>query len=258
MKNSHPTLFRQLVTALSLAIAMTGAYCKVDVAYARENITALEQKTVSLDIEFGNAQLVQMIKDRPSMANFVSPGDELWRELAKRFAGAEIGHKIRWNSEAIDKPIQYIADHCFPSSAEPDCYIRLRKFDERGRQIPGEELWAALCYEFENLRNNKAFYDLYSLALTGRFTKKEWIRKNTELEYIAVKRSAWFYKRSWLPYMRKKGLKSNPVNWSLPVPATYEEWIREYDTSNNGIYDYWADYYDEKIVPWLLRHQQHL
>lgn len=207
------------------------------------------------DLAFGESQVRKLLADRPTMANFVKPSDKLWNLVAEKFAGIDIGHRVRWNCEQIDKPTQYIADHKFSSKGDEDCYIRLRKIAPSGRPYSGEELWAALFYEFENLRNRKSFYSLYEKALKGLLSKEQWVTENTMLEYNAQRRTSVFYEKIWVPLMVRKKIKSNSSLWGIPTKPTYEEWIKQYDTSSTGDYDYWADYYDSKVIPYLRQIQ---
>lgn len=205
------------------------------------------------DIVFGETQLKQLLKDRPIMQSFINQQDKLWHSVVYKFAGIETGHRVRWNNESIDKPSQYTGDHNFSAGADDDCYIRLSKLDANGNSISGEELWSTLFFEFENLKNSDSFFNLYKQACAGKLTKEQWITRNTKLEYSALRRTYTFYEKDWIPLMKKKNISTNPVLWNSPIEPTYEAWIKTYDTTSSGNYNYWSMYFDTEIIPYLKK-----
>lgn len=205
------------------------------------------------DLEFGEEQLKKLLNDRKAMNGYVRPGDPVWNQAVRGFAGETCGYRVYWNPEDLDKPIVYAADHCFPYPPLYKPFIRLRAYGPNHVPYSGEYMWACLFFEMFNLANHTGFKSIYEKALTGTVSKEEWITENTKLEFLAVKRSINFYREYWRPQMKTMKIRTVPAHWKDGEKEDYQSWIAQYSKSDYYPYDFWGKYYDDSVVPYLKK-----
>jgi len=205
------------------------------------------------DIAFGEAQMDQMIKDRPEFARYVSKHDDVWQFCVRAFAGAAIGEHIIWNN-SLPENERYLADHLGPYDGHPG-YIQIRKNvasgDRPGRPLTCEELWSCAVFELENIRSHRAFLALYYRALDGKLSREEWIRGCSRLEYEALKRTRNDWVKLWLPLVAARHIRASGYHWGANVPETYEAWISRYWDPNSYPWDVFGDYFDKEMAPFV-------
>lgn len=201
----------------------------------------------------GESQIRKMMQDRPEMRRYVKLNDPVWTFCVRQFAGEAVGEPILWNND----PPEYQdgnAENQGPLHGEKG-WIRVRPCKtvgkRMGRKRSGEEMWSDAIFELFNIHNSVGFNRLYDAALADKVSRQDWITGNTELEYVAERKMASFYKRVWQPNMKIKGIVSHPETWQLGLPDTYEEWIAQYTDKSSYPWNIWGKYYDEQIVPYL-------
>ena len=228
------------------------------------HVLSADERVGNLDRQHGHGQVVQMLSDRPEMAHFmtangekrnVSKEDAIWQWAAENYGHNINGSAVEWDKRPLpDKPIQYLSDHDIPMNGS-NGRIRIRTVfkdnDGKTRKATFSELWSACVFELINMRNATNYMALYSRAIGGEFSRRAWIRENTEIEHKACLNLAAFYREVWVPWSRKTNIKPDIADWCLDVPHDYDKWIQKYDKSVETPYSFWGDYYDTMIKPYL-------
>ena len=204
-------------------------------------------------VDFGEKQLVSMLKDRPTMSKFVEPKDKLWTIVSQKFSGLNSGQRIQWRNSKLKEPDSYISNSRYSIPSRRECFIRLRAKDIKGNELNGELLWSGLIFEFFNLENSSDFFDVYKQAIRGELSKAQYIEKSTRLEHKALSKTVRFYNSIWVPEMKKKGIKTVSSYWIRGFKPKYKEWISQYWDESGYPFDSFGFYYDSKIVPYLKR-----
>jgi len=172
-----------------------------------------DAKISSARMEQGEKQLKAMLKDRPTMAEYSSPGDELWNWAARRFAGEGTGHQIEWNPA---DPGQADA-RCWRSQDGRTAAIQVRDLEESQALTPVEKFnryWALVVFELYNLSHGAGKnLDTLSEAREGKLTREEFIVAELDQEMVAVQCSRMFYLKMFMPYMQAKGMSTDPHWW---------------------------------------------
>lgn len=135
-------------------------------------------------------QLLQMIRDRPEMQNYICPNDSVWNWCMHQFAGGSTGEAIEWHSELPSNDIS--CDSLYASKGKRG-FLRVRQSYSSGKARSGEQCWADAIYELNNLSNSKQFRALDKAAWEANATKSEWVRQTLELEYQAMQRTRHVY-----------------------------------------------------------------
>ncbi len=211
------------------------------------------------DLTHGSAQVERMLADRPSMSQFAADNstkkltrdDSPWQWAAKAYGTRISGSRVEWDNRASTNSQEYQSEHVVPEKDAPG-YIRIRETTAEGSQVRKasfDEMWACCIFELFNIQGAEGFQKNYQDAIQGRVSRKDWIRRNTELEYAALVQLKTFFEQVWVPWSRKSHHPYETLCWTRNTPATYPEWIALYqDTS---LYQAWGEYYDRSIVPYL-------
>ncbi len=204
------------------------------------------------DLIFGMEQTDKMMQDRKPMCFLVTKGDPIYNWVSRQFAGEACGERISWNPEEdLGKPSIYKADHCYPSKNEK-AYIRIRSNNGNGNFYDEHSLWESCIFELHNIRSYKGFDKVFHDACNGKVTKEEWLKRNTEIEYKANVRVKDFFYKNWAPFLESKGIDYRKHTWDVEwTPDNYPDWIAAYNDPNGYPWDYWGNYYDTQIVPYL-------
>lgn len=176
-----------------------------------------------------------------------------WEWAARAYGKRINGSAIEWDSHESSKPLQYLCEHVIPGK-DTSGYIRIRETFMEGEQLRKatfDEMWAGCIFELINITNGEKFLQIYRDAFAGKVTRKEWVRLNTELEYSALTRLKTFFEEVWVPWSQKNNHPYESLCWTRNTPATYTEWINQYQ--DNELYKYWENYYDTSVVPYLKK-----
>lgn len=199
-------------------------------------------------LRHGRVQLVQMLRDRPAMRQYVQPNDPLWTWCVRQFAGEGVGQTVDWHNEPP------LSDEFECDSTPFSRFIRVRSHfpHEPARKHNGEELWAAAVYELCNLQSSKRYNALLELARDRKMNKDEWVKAMCEVEYGTMRNTNCVYNTIWSPLMRERGLPTNSsiYLWGCLVPESFEEWYQQYKRAPNAfISNYEALYQDSSGAP---------
>lgn len=161
----------------------------------------------------GEDQLKTMLKDRPSMGNCLSPGDDLWNWAVRRFAGERTGHLIEWNPADPGE-----ADaRCWRSKDGRFAAIQIRDLEDIQALSPAEKFnryWAFAVFELYNVSHGAGKdMGLIDDAREGKLTRDAFIVAALDQEMIAVQCSRMFYLKKFVPFMQAKNISTDPKWW---------------------------------------------
>jgi hypothetical protein len=216
--------------------------------WSNNKLVKLERKEAGLteqNLVHGYTQLKTITKDRPLMLSIVHASDEnvIWNWVQRKLAGEDIGSRIFWQDTAsysFPIPTGVKAVHAYPTATtEGRVWLQNTKHPE--------QMWSSLIFELHNIRNGTAFQEIEKAAVNFNCDKKTYILSYARLEYQAAKETKQFYQKIWLPYCKKKGLKTEPIHWFYYLPDTFEEWMASFKDKKGYPWHPYAGYYN-KIV----------
>ena len=152
--------------------------------------TAKKHPLDEKDLEHGERQLRQMLKDRPAMGEIGEKADPLYRWAGRKFAGEDLGERILWNP--AEPPPEFPCDH---QSPEPGCpgFIRIHeKYTAgplKGKAMSFEELWSGAVFELYNITGVEDFQRIQNEATEGRLAREEYITGELEVESRAAEKT---------------------------------------------------------------------
>lgn len=196
--------------------------------------------------------MAQFVSEQGSLKQ-LTPQDLNWEWAARAYGKSINGSAIGWDNHDVANPLQYPGEHVIPCKATKGC-IRISETVLDGQKIRKatfEELWSCCIFELINITNAENFLQIYSSAMKGNVTRKEWVRLNTELEYSALVKLKVFFDKVWAPWSQKNNHRYEALCWTRNTPGSYAEWIGVYQ--NSTMYQWWEDYYDNSIVPYLRK-----
>lgn len=204
------------------------------------------------DLNYGKAQLLQMLNDRPEMKKFVAYDDAVGLWTQRQFAGAGIGKRIVWDNaepQQNDSRLEVAGDFKYLAGDKQQSSIQLTSSLFKGR-FRGERLWAQAVFELLLLRDGATIEKLRQDALNGTLKRREWIDKCTRLEFAAWKKTAEFYQSIWLRNAQWKSIGTIPDFWQCNAPDLYERWM----ASPDGAYA--SHYWDSMFPPFLQQEEK--
>ncbi|HUE72470.1 MAG TPA: hypothetical protein VMP01_16420 [Pirellulaceae bacterium] len=200
------------------------------------------------DLERGNTQLRRMLSDRPDMARGLTKDDELFQWATRKFAGEDLPTWIEW--EGSSDITDGVACHWPPHRGKPGRIFVPQKQRSLGQQSADSShifdfLWSRAVYELHNIQSHEEFKNLTVKANAGTITRNEYILSTARTEYEAVLRTRVFYVETYHPWAQKRGLTTNPQNWRLNCPSTFEKWIAHYPRGSSYPWGVYGDQYDD-------------
>ncbi len=160
-----------------------------------------------------------MLTDRPVMAAYLNPSDELWRWAAAKFAARVDGSEINWDSTRTSD-WRAFAEHEVPWQHRPG-RIRVSNVNSwrpglgRPKADPAafEKLWLGAAFELHNIENAQGFQQLTLLASRGEITEDDYVQAMFTLEFLAAQRTRRWYVEIFLPHAKRYQLQTDPLNW---------------------------------------------
>lgn len=195
------------------------------------------------DLRHGALQVERMLKNRPAMAQHINKNDIIWRWAVKKFAGEDLSDTIDWDNRVPYHGAN--ASHLYPCRTERGC-INIAK------GLSFEVSWAGAIYELHNIAFCSEFKRVVRKAHKGHLEKKEFILGMAKIEFKAIKKVEKFYKNIWEPWVMRKGLLTDPQEWSVGCPAKFEGWIKFFDKDSDYPWKVYSDFYDNHLEEWAL------
>ncbi|MCP4439736.1 MAG: hypothetical protein GY810_12400 [Aureispira sp.] len=194
----------------------------------------------SENLKHGEAQLQQLLLDRPGMKKLVEKEDIVWYWVVHKFAGEDVKSPIFWQEHSTKDffiPNDVTAAHSYPTKKQ-NGKVWVKQLGDI------EEMWSGVIYELHNITNYKDFDQIEQDVKYNKCTKGEYIMRYASLEYKAAKATAQFYQTIWKPYCNTKNLTTNPQHWFAYIPDTFEAWIALFKDNTGYPWYPYAGYYD--------------
>jgi hypothetical protein len=205
-----------------------------------------ESKLSQSDIDFGQLQVENMVRDRPKMAAIIGKHSPVWNWVVRQFAGEVTGRRYLWrNHPELKDPHKHLASH-FHSPDETG-WITVQEIDEDGYAVGGEQAWAMAIYELLNTRNDPSFEELTAKAIQGKLSKDDYSRKSAELEFASSKELSLFYRNVWVAQVGATPTDQRQKYWYVDFPESYDEWKRGWDPNRSSPEDPYHYRYDTEI-----------
>jgi tetratricopeptide (TPR) repeat protein len=164
-------------------------------------------------LRHGRQQVVEMLHDRPAMAEH-GPETEFVRQwAARKFAGEDLGTLIDWDPSP---PQHSDAEHVAPADDEHAAILVAAVYQDgpkKDRPRSFEELWAGAIYELHNVTFAKEFVRLNDEADDGKVSKKDFVAGILKYELRAAQQTRAFYVQVFLPWAAKKKLPTDSTLW---------------------------------------------
>ncbi len=214
----------------------------------------LANKLSETQLEYGEGQLSDLLRDRPQMQKFVVPHDPVWNWAVRQLAGENSGKRILWSNRLPDSYWPCIAESQFPHDGKAP-FIRIRQFDDQGHFIDGELLWSTFVFELFNVASKKEFDRIFADAQKGKMTKQEFIKRITMLEFDSARSRTDFYHSIWEKQAKLTHLKPTNSYWVCDAKS-YDDWITRYEQAQSlhPGYSYlgrYSDLYSQETAPRL-------
>jgi len=188
-------------------LAVLGILVSVAVASAKDALTPAE-------IEWGEAQLKQMLKDRPAMAPYTKMGDPLWRWASRQFAGEHVDGGIEWDAAEIVPAWE--AAYYAPTS-DRRAFIRVSprfvSAERKSLAMTGSVLWVNAAFELINARSHARSSRLNERAQCGQVSRPAYIVGTALIESESMRAFKAFYDETWVPHCRRLARPADDPAW---------------------------------------------
>lgn len=194
---------------------------------------------ITADLAFGDAQVMQLMRDRPDMVRLLLKQDDLRNYLVWNFGGLDTAVHVAWEDKE-------------PVSGRSTEYNFTALLDEFGRNFglvrvthdlsyPAIDKCVMLVFEMENARSRNRWESLMWMAYKNQISREDYARSCAHLEFETTKRAAQFFRKHPLP----PGSESEMLETLESDPADFGELMRTPEYTN---YDFFLKQYD-KITP---------
>lgn len=192
----------------------------------------------------GRAQLKRILEDRPAMQQLVQPDDAIGQWVILQLAGVHSKALVHWQNKSstdfiIPEGVAAVHAYATPTSTAK---IWVRPSDD------AEQLWASLIYELHNLHHGAAFRQIALDAENALCNEQEYIMRHAQLEYLAGKATAGFYKQYWKPFCKSQGHATTPQRWFYYLPPTFEGWAKTFTNPQGYPWHPYRDYYRRLVA----------
>lgn len=180
------------------------------------------------DLEHGRAQVTQMLRDRPMLAEKVREGDALWTWAVRRFAGEATSGRLRWDNEA---PAAFDAESVLPESANLGA-VRVGASEmfapREGQPKSFGSAWCSVAFECFNHVVDAEFAEHFRKISAGEISATEFARLNLETEERTLHRTRQFFCDVFLPWAQSAQVERvDPYDWYLyawtPIDTTQRD-----------------------------------
>jgi hypothetical protein len=199
-------------------------------------ISAFVQKA-SDDLDFGNVQVEQFIRDRPDTANIIRRHPMLRHMLIWNFAGGLMGKRIYWGDSEPDGG----ADH-LPAYGDRCSMVRVTKKES------GIDQCASLLFEVLNVEIDKEGESLQNAFAEDRKSRYEFARSCVRHEFRVKEKLERFFRKCPLEGATKE--KDPYYNWMSSSGMDFETYLRRVENkvseSENPI-KYYSRVYDQMV-----------
>jgi tetratricopeptide (TPR) repeat protein len=206
------------------------------------------------DLRYGEEQLRQMLKNRPTMGKYGEDADVLYRWAARKFAGEDLGGRILWDASEVPSGC---SSDCQPTSRALRC-IRLRGTyegaTEKGQKRPFEELWHDLVFELYNVTvSSHDFERLENEVAEGGLSRDQFVLGVINAESRAAERTRAFYIHVFLPWAKKHHVSTDPYLWRITIRLRpNESLVLPFVTKDMPYWKHYEQRYDYIVLAGLI------
>jgi tetratricopeptide (TPR) repeat protein len=182
-------------------------------------------------LSHGEEQVRMMLKDRPALAEHVSPGDEIWTWTVRRFGGEGTGMLVDWNSS---DPSPFEADFGRSRTAG-HAQIRVREVlpaSPSGQADRFQRFWVRVVFELHNVGASADFRCIDRKATSGDIGREEYVFAKCRTEDRAAERTRAFYLKLFLPLLRSK-------NKNLSATSAHQWYCFAFHPNDDARKSYW-------------------
>jgi hypothetical protein len=189
------------------------------------------------DLEFGHAQVEQVICDRPEMGEVINRELALRARLELGFSGLACGHRVYWDRR--EPPMQQSAN--YPAHGNDPNRVRLTNKPT----LSTVDKCTLLVFELENARQSRRYAALGNMARKRQMSREDFARSSLHLEYESAKRTRDFFREH--PLKQQPGEGNRQYNALLMLPDDYSLYLtaleRQPESEHNPLQHYreWHD-----------------
>lgn len=190
------------------------------------------------DLEFGRAQVEQLMRDRPEVKPVLLKQEALRKHLERNFGGLDTGVRVRWENE---EPTEVAAQFRPPSDGKPGC-VQVTK----DSSVSASDKCVMLVVELEHARNDKRGNAIHRMAFYGQMSREDYARSNAHLEFQSVQRAREFFRQHPLPPSKT----SSYYNGLLRFPTEFSDYLKSLSDKNNpnpNLVEYYRQEYDKLV-----------
>ena len=170
----------------------------------------------SAAVRRGEAQVRQMVHDRPAMAQYGKKAAALYEWAARKFAGEDLGDEITWDASDPNPPFE--AQNFGPGGVMRG-FIRVRKLGLR----PFEKMWCNAVFELYNIANTDRFQQIDGEVIAGTLGREQYVTKMIETESRTAEKTRSFYIHVFLPWAKENHVATDPREWYVASRFNPEE-----------------------------------
>jgi len=190
-------------------------------------------------LRHGEQQVRRMLRDRPAMAQHVTPGDKLWTWAVRKFAGEDLGSLVDWDSGS---PEPFAARSSPPHGSY---HGSIQVATESPQNEPGQdwgfhELWCSAVFELYNVTSGRHFEEVDSRRDAGTISREEYVVAMLNVEELATQKCRAFYVKFAVPWFKSK---------KVPLGAPHVWGCTSFNTSGDPTTELAAWGADPRI-PW--------
>lgn len=205
------------------------------------------------DLQHGQRQVRQMLRDRPFMEQYGEKAELLYKWAARKFASEDLNQKIFWDPA---EPLFSTADNV--PSPDGSGFIRVSgkhiQGPKKGKERSFEEMWRDAIFELYNINNGKKFWKLRDEAAEGKLSKEEFVGKTIEYESQAAEKIRAFYIRVFMPWANEHHVPTHPPLWYLAQRSDPSENILlQFATAKGPYWNFYERQHDWIILDSLVR-----
>ena len=214
-------------------------------------------------LNWGETQVRQMLKDRPLMTPMIKEGDNLWTWLVRQFAGSSGNGEIRW--DPTDPVPLWNAMSSGPKNGRL-AFIQVTKtFADKsyhfGELKTGYYLWGNFFLELFNIRSHGRTMKIEYRAANGELSREAYIVEHFLVEVDSLYDAYRFFQAFWVPHCKKMGIPFEDQTLIETMgegmkPMYIEDKVNQIFLPGSYHYKFYGEYYDSQ--KYGILYQRHL
>lgn len=159
-------------------------------------------------LQHGEQQLRKMLRDRPAMAESISPNDELWKWAVRQFAGENTNEFVYWNPSDPNP----LPGMCGRDDDRLQIWVGASDTRaNRARSLSFDQLWSSAVFELHNVANYCKDEKKLGFVDAGA---EEFCKRSFMSEEPTTQQTRAFYLKRYLPWLQSKNQSvTEPARW---------------------------------------------